>query len=144
MKLLLALSLSLFAFSSMACTDFSGSYTDEFSDAYKVSQNACASFSVSSDTEIYSIMTDGKFRVTEENDEARISSAASFSGANLIVEGKIEYKVALPPEVPTELIPVRVVTVYSLDKLGNLVLVTTIYNSKNQIIEQETQTHQKI
>lgn len=144
MKLLLALSLSLFASVSMACTDFSGSYRDEASNTYTVAQQACYSVTVNNQEGSQTIIADGVYRVTEEDDSVRITSAASFTGADLVIDGRIEYKVALPPEVPTELIPVRAVTTYSLDSAGNLVTSVVVYNSNNQSIGQATQTHQKI
>lgn len=144
MKLLLALSLSLFASVSMACTDFSGSYRDEDSNTYTIAQSGCVSATVDDQEGTYSIIADGQYRVTEENDEMKISSAASFQGVNLVIDGKIEYKVAFPPEIPTEMIPVRTLSVYSLDSAGNLVMNIALYNSNNQVIGQASQTHQKI
>lgn len=144
MKLLLALSLSLFATVSMACTDFTGSYRDEDSQAYTVAQSGCSSVTVNDQEGTTIVIADGQYRVTEETDEVIILSAANFIGATLTVNGKMEYKIPFPPEVPTDMIPVRSVSVYTLDSAGNLVIDTSVFNSNNQVLVQSTQTHQKI
>lgn len=144
MKLLLALTFLTFSTVSLACTDFSGSYRDETNQTFNVSQSACASVTVNSQEGTETIITDGQYRVTEDSDEVRITSAASFVGANLTIDGKIEYKIPMPPEIPAEMIPVRAVTIYTLDSVGNLIMYIAVYNSNNQVLGEATQAQQKI
>lgn len=144
MKVLLALTLSLFATVSIACTDFTGSYKDEESQTYTVSQSGCATVTVNDQEGTETIIVDGQYRVTEETDEVRITSAANFVGAGLVIDGKIEYKIPFPPEMPVDMIPVKSVAVYTLDSAGNLVVNVVVYNASNQVLGESTQTHQKI
>ncbi|MBC7428057.1 MAG: hypothetical protein H7336_05570 [Bacteriovorax sp.] len=144
MKLLLALSFSLFASASMACTDFSGTYRDESSATYNVSQSGCATVTVNSSEGTETIIADGQYRVTSEDEQVRVTSAATFVGANLTIDGIVEYKVTLPPQVPADKIPARVVTIYTLDSAGNLVMNLSVLNSSNQVIAQGTMTQQRI
>lgn len=144
MKILLTLTLSFFTSAVMACTDFSGSYKDEVASVYSVVQSGCSTVMVNNNEGTETIIADGQFRVTEENAEVRISSAANFIGDNLTIEGRIEYLIALPPEVPVELIPVKFVTVYTLDSAGNLWMNFTIINSKDQVIGESATMHQRV
>jgi hypothetical protein len=144
MKLLWALSFALFTSASMACTNFSGTYIDDQTKTYTVTQSACESVVVVSSEGSETIIADGVYRVTSEDEQVRITSAANFIGENLTIDGKVEYKTPLPPEVPADKIPARVVEVYTLDSAGNLVMQLSVLNLNNQTITSSTITHQKI
>ena len=60
MKLLLALSLSLFASVSMACTDFTGKYRNAESEVFTLQQSGCASVTLTDDTGSATIIADGQ------------------------------------------------------------------------------------
>lgn len=145
MKTLLALGFSLFATVSMACTDFSGAYrSQEDGDVYTLQQSGCESITSNSSDGTSTIITDGQYRLNEEDENVRILTAATFIGANLTLDSKIEYKQPLPSEIPVEMIPAKVVMIAVKDSAGNLVTTTTIYNSTNQVLATSTQTDQKI
>lgn len=142
-KLLFALCLSVFTSAAMACTNFAGNYRGE-EGVYTVSQSACASVTISDSSGSGTIITDGQFRVSEDNEEARILTAASFVGTNLTIDNRVEYKVPLPPEVPADAIPARIVIVIVKNSAGGLVQTVTIYNSKGQVLGSESSTHPKV
>ncbi|MBC7713007.1 MAG: hypothetical protein H7177_06695 [Rhizobacter sp.] len=143
MKFLGVLAFALFTSTAMACTNFSGSYRDEQMGTYTVTQSGCETVTVNSSDGIETIIADGVYRLSSEDEQVRIMSAAMFVGANLTIDGKIEYKVPLP-QVPADKIPARVVTVYNLDSAGNLVMNFSVINSSNQVIANGTTTHQRI
>ncbi len=139
-KLLFALCLSLFTTAAMACTDFSGSYRGE-EGIYSVTQSGCSNVTISDSSGSSTLITDGNFRVTEDSPEVRVYTAATFVGNNLTLENRIEYKIALPPEVPVDAIPARIVIVIVKDSAGGLVQTMTFYNSKGQVLGSESSTH---
>lgn len=144
MKLLLAISLSLFTTAALACTNFSGKYKNEQNEVYTVSQSGCASVTLVSSEGTQTILADGVRRVTEENAEVRVSTAASFIGANLTLNHLLELKVPLPPEVPPTAVPKTILEVYVKDARGNIVQTTTLYNSAGTVLNTMTAVHQKI
>nr|BDT26810.1 hypothetical protein BHI3_02760 [Bacteriovorax sp. HI3] len=147
MKVVLALCLSLFTFFSsaaFACTDFTGRYKNEQNEIYTVSQSACASVTVTGSDGSDTIITDGQFRLSEENEDVRVFTAAAFIGVNLTLNHRIEYKKPLPPEVPPTAIPVKILEVYVKDARGNVVLTTTIFNSTGGVLASMTSLHQRI
>lgn len=143
-KILFALCFSMFTTAAMACTDFSGRYRDEDSALYTVSQSGCASITVSSSTGEGTIITDGQFRITDEDEQVRVYTAASFIGVTLTIENRLEFKVPLPPEIPADSIPVKIILVYSKDSAGNLLITTTLYNSNGQVLGSESSTHPRV
>ncbi len=143
MKLLLALCLSLSTSVALACTDFSGKYKNE-QEVYTVSQNACASITVTTSEGSGTVITDGQFRLSEQNDDVRIYTAAAFIGNNLTLDHRVEYIQPLPPEVPPTSIPVKMLEVYTKDARGNVVFTTTVYNSAGGVLGSMTSVHQKI
>ena len=134
----------MFATAAMACTDFSGSYRDEEQKTYSIKQSRCASVTLTSDEGSASIQADGKFRVTDESDEVKVTTAASFVGTNFTLDSRISYKIEIPPQVPTELIPVKILTIYTKDTSGNLVIQTQVLNSDNDLLGDDTVTNEKI
>lgn len=144
MKVLLALCLSLFASAALACTDFTGKYKNEQNEIYTVSQSACASVTVTGTEGAGTVITDGQFRLSEENEDVKVLTAAAFIGANLTLDHRIQYKKPLPPEVPPTSIPVKILEVYVKDARGNVVLTTTIFNSTGGVLASMTSLHQKI
>lgn len=144
MKLLIALCFSLFASVTMACTDFTGNYRNQQNEVYSLQQSGCASVAIIDNEGTNTIIADGQFRLTEETDEVRILTAASFVGANFTLDHRIEYKMPLPPEVPTEAIPVKMIVIYVKDTAGNIIETTTLYNSLERVLATMTSRHQKI
>jgi hypothetical protein len=141
MKLLFTIAFSLFASVAMACTDFSGTYlTHVERNPYTITQSGCSSITEDNQT----IITDGQYRVLDEDENVRVLSAASFIGANLTIDSNIEYKVAFPPEIPTEMIPTKIIMIYTLDSARNLQSVTTVYNSAGQVLTTESGTDERI
>lgn len=139
MKLLLIGILLLFSNQSFACTDFSGKYLDDDSNPYSIFQSGCNSFKLAS--AIY--ITDGNFRVKEESSAIKIMTASTFIEDYLQIENILEYKIPFPPEMPTELIPVRYVSLYTIGWLGNLAIDTTVYNKNGDVISSENTIHKK-
>jgi hypothetical protein len=141
MKLLFTVAFSLFASAAMACTNFSGSYRNDVEGKiYSIQQSGCSSISAEGQT----IITDGQYRVLNEDETGRVMVAASFVDANLNVDTTIEYKVSIPPEFPEEMIPVKITIIYSMDSAGNLTTLSTAYNSHGQVISSESNTDQRI
>ncbi len=144
MKVLLALCLSLFTSAALACTDFTGRYKNEQNEIYTVAQSACASLTVTNSEGTQTIITDGQYRLFDENEDVRILTAATFVGANLTLDHRFEYKRPLPPEVPPSAIPLKMLDVYVKDARGNVILTTTIFNSAGGVLASMTSLHQKI
>jgi hypothetical protein len=139
MKLLLIGFLLSFSCMSLACTDFSGNYMDDDSNAYSIVQSACGSFIIASTTYI----ADGKFRPKEETSSIKITIASTFIEDYLQVENILEYKTSFPPEMPLELIPAKFVTLYTIGWMGNLAIDTTVYNKNGDVISSENTIHQR-
>jgi hypothetical protein len=140
MKLLFTIAFSLITSAAMACTDFSGTYLNHVENTpYSLSQSGCASITEENET----IYTDGRYRVIAEDDSVAVSMAASFIGANLTMDSNIEYKIPFPPEVPADMVPTKVVIVYTLDSARNLQSVSTVYNSTGQVLATESGTDQR-
>lgn len=145
MKTFLALGLSLFATVSMACTDFTGSYrSQQDSSTYSIQQSGCTSITSNTNEGTMTVLTDGQYRVSEDNEHARILTAAKFVGSNLTIDGKIEYKQPLPSEIPAEMIPTKIVMIVVKDSAGNLVTTSNVLNSDDQVLGSTTTTDQKI
>jgi len=144
MKLLLVLCFSMFATAAMACTDFTGTYLNGEGAKTQIQQSGCASVTFTDANDSGTIITDGQYRVTQDDAEVRVSTAASFVGVTLNFDGKLEYKQPMPPEVPTQSIPKRISVVYSKNASGNVVALMTAYNSQNQVIYSITDSYTKI
>lgn len=145
MKTFLALGLSLFATVSMACTDFTGSYrSQQDNDVYTLEQSGCASITANNSEGTSTIITDGQYRLNDQDENVRVMTAATFVDANLTLDSKIEYKQPLPSEIPVEMIPTKVVMILVKDSAGNIVTTSSVYNSTNQVLATSTQTDQKI
>lgn len=144
MKLLFALCISMFASVAMACTDFSGNYRNGEGQTTQIKQSGCASVSFTNSEGAGTFITDGQFRVTQDDAEIRVLSAAVFVGAALNIEGKLEYKQPIPPEMPSQYIPRKVMVVYTKTASGDVVGVSSIYNSENQVISSQTDTYSKL
>lgn len=144
MKVLLALCLSLFTTAALACTDFTGRYKNEQNEIYSVSQSACASVTVTDSDGAQTILTDGQYRLSEENEDLRVLTAAAFVGLSLTLDHRFEYKKPFPPEVPPSAIPVKMVDVYVKDAYGNVILTTTLFNSAGGVLTSMTSVHQRL
>ena len=144
MKSLIGLSVFLFSTVSLACTNFSGSYLDLDRETYTVSQNGCESLTLTTDEGTFTALADGVLRVSNESEEATILTAVSFSGKDLIMDNHLQLKVSLPPEIPVEVIPVRMYSIYSKLVNGDVSITTTAYNLNGQILGIETGIHQKL
>lgn len=144
MKLLLVLCFSMFATAAMACTDFTGTYRNGEGVKTQIKQSGCASVTFTEANDSGTIITDGQYRVTQDDADVRVSTAASFVGATLNFDGKLEYKQPMPPEVPTQSIPRRISVVYSKNTTGDVVALMTAYNSQNQVIYSITDSYTKI
>jgi len=144
MKVLLVLTLSLVTSLAMACTDFTGTYRDQEDKVYSVSQSGCNSLVLNNDAGTFSAQADGKYRISSEDQQARVLTAISFSKKDLIIDHQIELKVALPPEVPTEIIPGRIYTLFGKLGNGDLGVTTTVYNLNGQVLSIESTHHQKL
>lgn len=145
MKLLLAVCFSMFATAAMACTDFSGKYRDEEMEVYTIEQSGCESITyIEDDGDREVILVDGQYRVSDEDDDVRILTAANFIDDNITFDSKIEYLKPLPPEVPEASIPRTSKLVYTKDASGNLVGVINVYNSAGGVVGTATTTHPKV
>lgn len=144
MKLLLVLCFSMFASVAMACTDFSGSYRNGEGVNTQIQQSGCVSVTFSSADGSGTLITDGQFRVSQDDAEVRVLTSAAFVGATLNLEGKLEYKQPVPPEMPTEYIATRFSMVYSKSNSGDVVAVMSVYNSQNQVIYSLTDSYSKL
>lgn len=130
----------IFSSVSFACTDFTGHYLDDDSNPYSIVQSGCESFTLAGNSNI----ADGQFRTQQETTAIKITSAASFIDYYLQVENIVHYKTSFPPEMPTDMIPAKYVTLYTIDWKGNLAIDTTVYNSKNDVISSENIIHQRL
>lgn len=83
-------------------------------------------------------LADGKFRVVEESDEMRVSVSSKFIGSNMTVEFRIEYLIKPSPQIPEDLIPTKILSIYTLDAAGNLKMTTTVYNKNDQVMTSDT------
>ncbi len=144
MKTLIGLSLVLFSNIALACTDFTGTYLDQERETYSVAQNGCESLTLTNNEGSFNVLADGQLRVTNESEEATIMTAVSFSGRDLIMDNHLQFKVSLPPEIPVEVIPVRMYSIYSKLPNGNVSITTTAYNLNGQVLGIETAIHQKL
>lgn len=144
MKVLLGLALSLFASVSLACTDFTGTYKDQESETYSVEQTGCTSIVLNSNEGTFTTLADGQFRISSEDQQARVLTAVLFSGKDLIMDHHLELKVALPAEIPVEIIPARIYAIYSKLSNGNIAITTTVYNINGQVLGVESSQHQKL
>ena len=144
MKSLIGLSVFLFSTVSLACTNFSGTYLNLERKTYTVAQNGCESLSLESDDGIFTALTDGVLRASSESDDSTIFTAISFSGKDLIVDNHLHLKVQLPPEIPADVIPVRMYSIYSKLFNGDISITTTAYNMNGQVLGIETGIHQKL
>lgn len=140
MKLLCIGFLLSFSALSLACTNFSGKYLDDDSNAYSIEQSACETFTVASNIHI----TDGQFRTKEETSAIKITTASTFIEDYLQVENILEYKNPFPTEMPLELIPAKFVTLYTIGWKGNLAIDTTVYNKNGDVISSDNTIHQKL
>ncbi len=143
MKSLIGLSAFLFSTISFACTNFSGTYMDLEREIYSVTQNGCESLTVTSEEGTFTALADGVLRVSTDSEEATIMTAVSFSGKDLIMDNYLQFKVSLPPEIPAEVIPVRMYSIYSKLVNGDVSITTTAYNMNGQVLGIETGIHQK-
>lgn len=144
MKIMLTIALSLFTSLAFACTDFTGTYRDQEYKVYSVNQAGCSSIVLNNDEGTFSAKADGQFRVSSEDQHARVLTAILFSGKDLIMDHHVELKVALPPEVPVEIIPVRIYSIYGKLGNGDLGVTTTVYNANGQVLSVESSQHQKL
>ena len=144
MKFLLAVSFSLFATASMACTDFSGSYRDDEAGDFTYQQSGCESITRIGAGTSETVITDGKERVISDDEVVRIRATASFVGETLTIVSAIEYKVALPPEVPVEMIPVRADAVHTKSPNGDIIQSVTPYNANGQSLGTQTSVQHKL
>ncbi len=144
MKVLLTLTLSIYASMALACTDFTGTYRDQEFKVYSVLQSGCSSIVLNNDEGTFGAQADGILRVSSEDQQARVLTAISFSGKDLIMDHHIELKVALPPEVPADIIPGRIYSIYGKLGNGDLGVTTTVYNLNGQVLSVESSHHQKI
>lgn len=144
MKLLLVLCFSMFASAAMACTDFSGNYRNGEGVGTQIQQSGCASVTFTGADGAGTLVTDGQLRVSQDDAEVRVLTAATFVGAALILESKLEYKQPFPPEVPTELIATRFTMVFSKNTSGDVVAVSSMYNSQDQVIFSQVDTYSKL
>ncbi|MEA9356573.1 hypothetical protein SHI21_10175 [Bacteriovorax sp. PP10] len=144
MKLLLVLCFSMFASAAMACTDFSGNYRNGEGVQTQIQQSGCTSVTFSNVEGTGTIITDGQFRVLQDDADVRILTSAAFVGATLNLEGKFEYKQPAPPEMPSEYIAKRFSMVYTKSNSGDVVAVMSVYNSQNQVIYSLTDSYSKL
>lgn len=144
MKLLLVLCFSMFASAAMACTDFSGNYRNGEGVSTAIQQSGCASVTFSGVDGSGTMITDGQFRVSQDDAEVRVLTSAAFIGETLTLEGKLEYKQPFPAEVPTESITTRFTLVFSKTTSGNVVAVSSFYNSQNQVIFSQADSYSKL
>lgn len=144
MKLFLVLCFSMFASAAMACTDFSGAYRNGEGVKTQIQQSGCANVTFTTVEGSGTLITDGQFRVSQDDAEVRVLTSAAFVGSTLNLEGKIEYKQSMPPEVPAEAIPTRFSLVYSKTNSGDVLAVMSAYNSQNQVIYSVTDSYSKL
>lgn len=145
MKFLLAICISMFATAAIACTDFSGRYRDEELEVYTIEQSGCSSVTYIEDSgERSTFLVDGQYRLSDEDDEVRVYTAANFVGPTIVFDSKMEYKQPFPDDVPEEAIPRTSKLIYFKDANGNLVNVIYVYNSAGTIIGSATTTHPKV
>lgn len=145
MKFLLALCLSMFATAAIACTDFSGRYRDEELEVYTIEQSGCSSVTYVEDNgERSTFIVDGQYRLSDEDDEVKVYTAANFVGVTIVFDSKMEYKQPFPDDVPEEAIPRTSKIIYSKDTNGNLVSIILIFNSAGTVIGSATTTHPRV
>lgn len=144
MKLLTGFILFCSISNAFACTDFSGRYLDQENNQYSVAQSGCESLSIINDEGSFTAIADGQFRVSSESDEARVLTAITFSGSDLVMDNHLEFKFSLPPEVPVEVIPVRLLSIYRKVGNGDVAVTTSAYNLNGQFLGIESTTHQKL
>jgi hypothetical protein len=144
MKLLLVLCFSLFASAAMACTNFSGNYRNGEGATTTIQQSGCANVTFTGVDGSGTIITDGQLRVSQDDAEVRVLTSASFIGETLTMAGKLEYKQPFPPEYPTQLITRSFAMVYSKTNSGDVIAVSTFYNSENQVIFSQTDSYSKL
>ena len=135
MKFLLALSFSLFATASMACTDFTGDYINDAGMKFNYQQDGCESIVITIDGQTKTLITDGIERVLQDDAYLRISASAIFDQSALKVTDRIFYKVTLPPGTPTEKIPALVTAILTKDAGGDITSHLTSYNAAGQVIQ---------
>ena len=144
MKLLLAICFSMFASVAMACTDFTGDYKNAEGTNTQIKQSGCTSVTFTNIEGAGTLVTDGQYRVSQDDAEVRVMTAASFVGAALNIEGRLEYKQSFPPEVPTQYIARRFTMVYTKTASGDVVGTSSVYNSENQVIFSQTDSYKKL
>lgn len=145
MKFLLAICISMFATAAIACTDFSGRYRDEEMEVYTIEQSGCSSVTyIEDDGERSTFLVDGQYRLSDEDDEVKVYTAANFVGATIVFDSKMEYKQPFPDDVPEETIPRTSKIIYSKDSYGNLISMIYVYNSAGAVIGRATTTHPKV
>ena len=144
MKLLLAICLSMFASLAMACTDFTGNYRNGEGVDTQIKQSGCSSVTFTGNEGAGTLVTDGQYRMSQDDAEVRVMTAASFVGAALNIEGKLEYKQSFPPEVPTQYIARRFTMIYTKTTSGDVVGTSSVYNSENQVIFSQADTFKKL
>lgn len=144
MKLLLVLCFSLFTSVVMACTDFTGSYRDGEGHIAQIKQSGCVSLTFTNHEGSGAYITDGQLRVSHEDAEIKVLTSAAFVGAALNIESRLQYKQPMPPEMPTQYIPVRAATVFTKSTSGDVVGVSSVYNSENQVISSQVDSYSKL
>jgi len=147
MKAIFALSLTVIVSSSYAatCTNFSGKYHNPAAKVFTIEKGSCDSFiQTEEDGSRTTIPADGQFRVTEENNEVKVLTAGKYVGENFMIESKIEYKVSIPSEYPSDSIPSRSTVIYSKDAKGNVQDSTTVFNSEGKTIGVQNSYYPKI
>lgn len=142
MKILITLCLSLFASIALACPNLSGSYLDSDNTPYRVIQNDCSSVIVNEGNSSQTILTDGNYRVMEQDAQMRLLAAAQFNGNTLEIKSRLEYLIDIS-QYPADQLPGRINMIISKDSVGNLVQDISVYSLTNLLLQNSRVIHYK-
>ena len=116
MKILLAITLSLFSIQVFACPNISGTFKDEDDNLITIIQTACEQTIWGDANGSTTLIADNIERIVEQEGENKAYGKARFTNTDFVLELRVVYSGNVPDDYPTHFI-----TSYHADKKNNLV-----------------------
>lgn len=132
MKNLVLLFSLLFALPVFACPDLTGSYMSPSKESIVLAQAGCSEIAVESKDINQSLLLNNEFVIVQDDYATQAQGRGAFVGEVLVLEVIVKYKIS--PPLPRIMIPVRAVNNYSKMPDGNLLEVSSVYNSTNGVL----------